>query len=53
MMPWLRLNTAPDTKSQPPHNRRAERVRSVRLARTVITTPAPSSMSAAGNSHEI
>ena len=53
MIPWPRLNTTAVTISQLPHSRNAARVRFVRGARRVMTSPATRNTSAAGKSHEI
>src|SRR5580704_16306946 len=52
MMPALRLNTSPVTTSQPPHSMIAARVRSVRGARSRQASPATSTRSTAGSSHD-
>ena len=53
MTPVMKLYTAPVITSQPPHNNRAARVRSVRGRRRVQTPPAASAIAEAGSSQLI
>ena len=51
MIPAMRLNVSPVTTSQPPQSRAAARRASVRGARRVHHSSAPSAINAAGSSH--
>ena len=53
MMPFMKLNTAPVTSSQPPHSSAAARMRSVRALAQLNHSSAASAISAAGSSQLI